>query len=279
MRFHKSVGYGIMVAALTLAGCGSKDVGKYRKGSDDPALKVTEADLAQAEKVLAAQDEKDRAAGLSDEPSAPRAGAIHQGATMPPGHPPVGGSAANAPADRQTHTGPAAGAPAAGKVGGGKIVFGGYHATLPAGWSSVPPSSTMRLAELRIAPAAGDPEPGEVTVFYFGPGQGGTVQMNLDRWYGQMQQPDGSDSKGAGTTESFKAAGMEVTLISVPGIFAPNAMPGQAAQAPKENWRMLAAIVTTPDGPYFFKGTGPDATMLQNRDAMITLLESIHPAH
>lgn len=279
MGFHLCAGIALTAAGL-LAGCGGKDVGKYRKGSDDPALKVTGEDLAKVEKVLAEQDEKDRAAGLTDGETAPRAGAIAPGASMPAGHPPVGSASSAAPAERQTHTGPAsAGKGAGGAAGGGKLVFGSWHATLPAGWTSVPPSSTMRLAEIRIAPEPGDPEPGEITVFYFGPGQGGTVQMNLDRWYAQMQQPDGSDSKAAGATETFKAAGMDVTLVSVPGIFAPNAMPGQAAQEPKSNWRMLAAIVSTPEGPYFFKGTGPDGTMLKNRAAMISFLESIHPAH
>ena len=38
----------------------------------------------------------------------------------------------------------------------------------------------------------GDAEPGEVAVFYFGPGQGGGVQANIDRWIGQFPAKTGA---------------------------------------------------------------------------------------
>ena len=74
------------------------------------------------------------------------------------------------------------------------IVTGAAAASLkfdvPAGWVSKTPSSSMRVAEFTLPKVASDAEDATVTVYYFG-GQGGSVQANIDRWIGQMAQPDG----------------------------------------------------------------------------------------
>ena len=38
-------------------------------------------------------------------------------------------------------------------------------------------------------------------------------------------------------------------------------MPGQSARNDKPNYRLLGAIVLTPDASYFFKLTGPEKTV------------------
>ena len=47
----------------------------------------------------------------------------------------------------------------------------------------------MRLATYTVAPDA------ECGVYFFGSGQGGSVEANLDRWIGQFLQADGKPSK------------------------------------------------------------------------------------
>ena len=53
------------------------------------------------------------------------------------------------------------------------------------------PERPMRAATYTVAAAPGDREPGECAVFFFGRGQGGSVQDNIDRWRSQIQGPDG----------------------------------------------------------------------------------------
>ena len=55
---------------------------------------------------------------------------------------------------------------------------------LPAGWQSEPPTSSMRLAQATIPGPQGN---GQLAVFYFGPGGGGDVDSNIQRWVGQME--------------------------------------------------------------------------------------------
>src|SRR5438876_18006 len=85
----------------------------------------------------------------------------------------------------------------------GTAAFLDYRTTVPAGWASRTPSSSMRLAEY-VLPATPEGS-GEVVVFFFGPAMGGNVDANLSRWKGQFSNPDGSpvvqtvtrDSSGA----------------------------------------------------------------------------------
>ncbi len=80
--------------------------------------------------------------------------------------------------------------------GGGGAPAAGLAWTAPEGWRSVPPSSSMRVAEWALAKADGDPEDASLVVFHF-PGTGGSVQANLDRWYTQFEQPDGEAQQAA----------------------------------------------------------------------------------
>src|SRR5687768_2151092 len=49
----------------------------------------------------------------------------------------------------------------------------------PPAFKRVPPSNPMRKASYVVPRAAGDAEDGELTVFYFGPGQGGSIDANV----------------------------------------------------------------------------------------------------
>ena len=49
----------------------------------------------------------------------------------------------------------------------------------------------MRAATYTIPPVAGDTASAECVVYFFGAGQGGSVQANLDHWKGQILAPRG----------------------------------------------------------------------------------------
>ena len=144
----------------------------------------------------------------------------------------------------------------------------------PPEWISVQVSSPMRAARFILPKTAGDVEDADLTVFYFG-GDGGTVEANLERWTGQMLQPDGRRSADVATTTTFTAGDLPVTTLDVPGIYAAEVRPGSGMRYHKPEFRLKAAVVETPAGPYFFKLTGPARTVEAWDERFVSLLESV----
>ena len=161
--------------------------------------------------------------------------------------------------------------------GHGASVFGqqariGFDA--PPEWIAEDVSSPMRVAQFTLPRTEGDIEDAELTVFYFG-GGGGTVEANLERWTNQMLQPDGGRSADVATTTSFAVGALTITLLDVPGTYAAEVRPGSGMRYYKPGFRLKAAVVETPVGPYFFKLTGPEQTVRTWESGFSTLLESV----
>ncbi|MBD3167307.1 hypothetical protein GF324_11960 [bacterium] len=157
---------------------------------------------------------------------------------------------------------------------GETIAVRDLRATLPDGWVQITPSSGMRAAEFVLQPAEDGVSPGTVSAFYFGPDAGG-IQANLERWYNQFDQPDGTPTKEAATTEEFAVQGMGAILVHFTGTMKPSNMPGMGGGDPQTDWMNLSAILLTPEGPWFFKGTGPASTMQSHIDEMRAFVKSM----
>src|SRR5437660_285050 len=69
------------------------------------------------------------------------------------------------------------------------VTAGGMTFQTPAAWKSTTPSSSMRLAQIKIDPLEGDTDAAELTVFAF-PGGAGGVQANVARWENQFKDKD-----------------------------------------------------------------------------------------
>lgn len=147
----------------------------------------------------------------------------------------------------------------------------------PADWVSVKPDSMMRKAQWSLPKAEGDAEDGAVILFYFGAGQGGGVAGNVMRWKGMFSTEDGKPlADDAVKQESFKANDLNVTLIELAGRYTESSMrPGAPAATPKSNYRMIAAIVETADGSWYFRCTGPTATIAKHEAGIRSLLKSV----
>jgi hypothetical protein len=159
-------------------------------------------------------------------------------------------------------------APPGVEAAGGQVAAVDFD--LPAGWTSQPPESGMRLAQAEIPGAGG---PGQLTVFYFGPGGGGPVEANLQRWIDQI----GPEGRSEPRRDSFTLDnGLQVTWVEVAGTLQPSTM-GMGPTTEQANSRVMAAVVEGPGGPWFFKATGPDATLTAQRDAFLGLLRSVRP--
>jgi hypothetical protein len=109
-------------------------------------------------------------------------------------------------------------------------------------------------------------------------GAGGSIEANIARWYGQFSQPDGSSTKDKVGLKTLRIAGCKVTCVDVSGTF--KDMPGgpfaggQSIDRP--NYRMMAAIIETPDkGNYFIKFYGPATTVEASADGFQKMIEGM----
>lgn len=146
----------------------------------------------------------------------------------------------------------------------------GMNWTAPAGWVEQQPTSSMRKAQFQVPGSGGA---AELVVFYFGPNQGGDAMSNATRWAGQFQTPEGAPAVDQMKTEQREFGGMKTLLTEVEGVYrntmvSPEAFP---------NYKLLGAVVEGPDANWFFKLTGPAATIEENRDAFLTFLGSLRP--
>lgn len=144
----------------------------------------------------------------------------------------------------------------------------------PAGWKAAGPSSSMRVAQFVLPRAAGDSADAELVVYYFG-GSGGTVDANIERWLGQMQQPDGKPSSAVAKRGTRTINGLKVTLVDVGGTYVAEMTPGSAQRHNSPNFRLRAAVIETANGPYFIKLTGPAKTIATSEKSFEAFLSSL----
>ena len=144
---------------------------------------------------------------------------------------------------------------------------------VPPGWVEEERTSSMRVAQYRLPKAPGDTEDASLVLYYFGQGQGGSVTANIDRWIGQMKQPDGGTAKGA-KDEQLVANGLKVTTVDVSGTYVAETAPGSGTFNNKPAYRLRAAVVETPNGSYFVKLVGPEKTVTQWNDSFLSYIKS-----
>lgn len=148
--------------------------------------------------------------------------------TMPPGHPPIDPNTAPPPLAPKPDDAPRA-----------------LAWTKPAAWTDAPNTSSMRIATYKVPITGDDKAAPELTVIQ----AGGALEDNIQRWADQF----GAEGKASLKRETKKLAGYDVTIVTTHGPY--GGMGGEVKAG--ESFELLAAIVETPDLPYFFKMTGP----------------------
>ena len=129
------------------------------------------------------------------------------------------------------------------------FVAGRFTFTRPAEWKWVVPSSAMRKAHLQV--------PGEgvtdVLFFHFGPGQGGTLDANVERW---MRQFSTGTETPKPVEKARTAQGLPITYVFAEGTFQ-SGMPG-GPTTPMQNYALRGAIIQDEQGgDVYVKMTGP----------------------
>jgi hypothetical protein len=149
------------------------------------------------------------------------------------------------------------------------LIVPGARFDRPVGWKFDTPSSSMRLAEASIPGPGGD---ALLTVFFFGEGGGGGTEANLQRWAGQIVADAGTEP----VRNAFGVGGYSVATIAVEGTLQPSRMGGGPAE-PTPDSRLIGAVVEGTGGPWFFKITGPAASVSAAEPAFDAMLRSVRP--
>ena len=147
----------------------------------------------------------------------------------------------------------------------------GLKWTAPAGWKNEG-SRPMRAATYQIAPAPGDAEAPECAVYFFGPGQGGSVEANIDRWKTQMLASNGKPADA--NIQKRTIHGLNVTTIESSGDYTGMGGPTAKSKSAQPGYRLLGAIIEGPGGNLFIKLTGPAKTIAANQQKFAQLLNS-----
>jgi hypothetical protein len=153
----------------------------------------------------------------------------------------------------------------------------GLRFTLPATWTRVPTAAETRAAQYQLPRATGDEAETDAALFFLGAGKGGTADEAVERWCKRFVLPDGRPSRAAAVVAKRTVKALEVTTLDLAGTYV--AGDASAQRAGVSGYRMLAAVVEGPGGPWFFEILGPAATVSAAKtdfDALVASLDA-HP--
>ena len=135
---------------------------------------------------------------------------------------------------------------------------------VPAGWQEVPPGE-IRLASFRVAGAGG--KQAEVSVVPL-PGPAGSDLDNVNRWRGQVGLLPVAAEELSELAQTVEVARQEAPLYEQAG-----PVPGSG-----ETNRILAAVLRRGGIAWFFKMTGDDALVAQQKPEFLEFLKSLNLA-
>lgn len=141
-----------------------------------------------------------------------------------------------------------------------------FKFTRPEGWKQAQPRSAMRKAQIEV-PGKDGGKPAEIVFFFFGDGQGGDVQSNVARWFGQFN--GGADVQ---KSETADWNGTKVTIVSTEGTM--KASPISGVPEDQAGFALLGAILEHADGPVFVKMTGPADLVKGSKEKFTALVKS-----
>jgi hypothetical protein len=149
-----------------------------------------------------------------------------------------------------------------------RVESDGLSFAVQPGWIEEEPENEMRVAQFRLPPAEGVADEARLIVFHF-PEMRGDVQANIDRWADQF------DTAAEPQVSSYEVGGNAVTVVDISGRYVAETRPASGEYYDEPGWRLLASIVQTSEGPYFFRMVGPGATIAKWADSFHNCMKSI----
>ena len=132
--------------------------------------------------------------------------------------------------------------------------------TAPDGWEREKPASSMRVVQYKLK---SDPET-KIVGFFFG--QQDMVRENIDRWKGEFKELQDSKEEDL--------VGGNVNMITLEGIYGVKHFPMSEESTPTPDYMVLAAIVKSSEGPYYFKVFAPSKILKKEMENFKKFLNS-----
>lgn len=156
------------------------------------------------------------------------------------------------------------------------IAEGALNFKAPVTWEKGKPTAGFVESEIAVPMSEGDENNGRLTIMR----ASGSIEANVQRWYGQYTQPDGGSTEDVSTVMETKIGDTEsrVTWVDIKGTLQDRKGGPMAGGAvvERENYRMLAAIIQAGEhGQCFVKLYGPDKTITDNKEAFKSFVESL----
>ena len=143
------------------------------------------------------------------------------------------------------------------------VEVAGYQFVAPDSWDQTKPSSSMRKAQFELITDSG--KTAELAFFYFGPGGGGGVRANLDRWMKQFNNLQSSN-----TSEDIVQE-VKVTYARAVGTFLSGSPFGP--KTPKPGYALFGAIVEGRKGSIFLKLIGQKDAVAEFEGAVLNMIK------
>jgi hypothetical protein len=146
---------------------------------------------------------------------------------------------------------------------GTTVTLDGLKSRTPGDWVEETPTSRFRVKQFRLAAVGDDKENAQLIIFYFGSGAGGSVADNIARWKKMFIPPEGKTIGDVAKVEKLKIDNVDYTYFDVHGTYLAKSRPNlpDSEATPYPNYRMLAGVFETKDGPYFIRLVGPADTV------------------
>lgn len=155
------------------------------------------------------------------------------------------------------------------------VNFLNYASSLPDSWVAEAPKSEMRQLQFKIPATDGTGEGAEFVVYFFGPGQGGTLEANIERWQSQFTNPDGAAVEPEITPIGTDA--LPATLVQLRGGYGRSVGMGPSDDVLADRM-LLAGVVESPEGNLYPQLHGPADLVAAQRDGFITFVQGLRPA-
>jgi hypothetical protein len=159
-----------------------------------------------------------------------------------------------------------------------QIALPGLKFTAPKSWTAQNPAGQFRVAQFQLPAVEGDERPPTLLVFHFGRGGAGSVEENLRRWAGMLEQPEGTDVRKVLKVSDQKREGMRIVSLDLPGTYLDRPFPMSNEVTKRPGYRMLGAIVEPEGegghGPYYFRLVGSAKSVEAQHKAWEGLLQS-----
>jgi len=158
---------------------------------------------------------------------------------------------------------------------GPAFVVANLQFTVPSKWQSEPVDSPARAGQWLVPPLHGVGEGGEIAVFFFGPGDGGSAKENIESWIGTMFNAEGKPA--AAEQKHHKTGGLDISQVVLFGTYNQNIPVPGIPPVSKPNYGLLGAVIENPKGNIYWRFTGPEPLITANMPLFNKIIDSVKP--